>query len=302
MASMYPDLNEGENTQVKSNETVAYSGPDKKNDVEVKNKEGGCKECCDSFAHVWVALVGFFAIAFGGVMIGLSLYAKFAYSNYTNLSEALPTGGIWYLLGVGAVVVVLGVLLMLSLCCRDEDGAPKPFFKVILITVSVLLVLLLILEISAGGIMIYSFGVMGETTVPPSDTIGNEIISRRNSYTNKTYYTCCVQYKPPYNSTIDSIIDDTCKWPKWNGAVAEKCAAAGHDDDPYLCVCEAGPDAYGAYFGAMLQASFMWIGIIACSSAFLLIMGAVYTSYLGCLHCRKNKDEKKSDHEYDPNA
>jgi len=36
MASMYPDLNEGENTQVKSNETVAYSGPDKGNDVEEK--------------------------------------------------------------------------------------------------------------------------------------------------------------------------------------------------------------------------------------------------------------------------
>lgn len=297
---MYPDLNEGENTQVKTNETVAYSGPGNQNDVEAKNK-GGCKQCCDSFAHVWVALVGFFAIAFGGVMVGLSLYAKYYYSNYTNLSDALPTGGVWYLLGVGVVVAVLGVLLMLALCCRDEEGAPKPFFKVILIIVSILLVLLLILEISAGAIMIYSFGVMGETTVPPSDTIGNEIISRRNSYTNVTYYTCCVKYTPPYNSTIDSVIDDTCKWPKWNSAVSEKCAADGQND-PYTCVCNAGPDGYGAYFGAMLQASFLWIGIIACSSAFLLILGAVYTSYLGCLHCRQSKVEKKSDHEYDPNA
>lgn len=298
MASMYPDLNEGENTQVKSNETVAYSGPDKGNDVEEKNKEGGCKHCCDSFAHVWVALVGFFAIAFGGVMIGLSLYAKFYYSNYASLSDALPTGGIWYLLGVGVFLVVLGKLLMLALCCRDEEGAPKPFFKVILIVVSVLLVLMLILEISAGGIMIYSFGIMGETTVPPSDTIGNEIIRQRNEYTNKSYAYCCIKYTPPYNSTIASVVDDTCKWPTLNSAVAEKCGTV----DPYVCVCNAGPDGYGAYFGAMLQASFMWIGIIACSAAFLLIMGAVYTSYLGCLHCRKNKEEKVNDHEYDPNA
>jgi len=298
MASMYPDLNEGENSQVKSNETVAYSGPDKQNDVEEQNKKGGCKECCDSFAHVWVALVGFFAIAFGGVMIGLSLYAKFYYSNYASLSDALPTGGIWYLLGVGVFLVVLGKLLMLALCCRDEEGAPKPFFKVILIVVSVLLVLMLVLEISAGGIMIYSFGIMGEATVPPSDTIGNQIISQRNAYTNKSYNFCCIKYTPPYNSTVASVVDDQCKWPLLNSAVAEKCGTV----DPLVCVCNAGPDAYGAYFGAMLQASFMWIGIIACSAAFLLIMGAVYTSYLGCLHCRKNKEEKVNDHEYNPNA
>jgi len=235
-------------------------------------------------------------------MVSLSIYAKFAYSNYENLSNALPTGGIWYLLGVGVFVVVLGILLMMSLCCRDEDGAPKPFFKVILIVVSILLILLLVLEISAGGIMVYSFGIMGEESVPPSDVIGRNIIERRNHYTNATYTFCCVQYTPPYNSTIASIVDDTCKWPKWNSAVSEKCKANGQTD-PYTCVCSDGPDAYGAYFGAMLQASFVWIGIIAISVATLLIMGAVYTAYLGCLHCRPSKDDKKRDnHEYNPDV
>merc|ERR1711976_832766 len=82
--------------------------------------------------------------------------------------------------------------------------------------------------------MVYSFGIMGEESVPPSDVIGQNIIERRNHYTNATYYFCCVQYTPPYNSTIDSIVDDTCKWPKWNSPVSDKCKANGQTY-PYTC-------------------------------------------------------------------
>jgi len=241
-----------------------------------------------------VTIIGFVTFAFGVLLVGSALYAKFMYSNYSSLSDSIPAGGIWYILGVGAFIALCGIMLMLAVCCNDE-GVPKPFFKMVLIIGSFVLLLMLILEISAGSLLVYSLGIMGQEDA--DGPLASDIINDRNKFTNATFTKCCIEFTPPYTSTNASVVDDVCKWPEWNSNVATKCKDDGKSSNVLECACSSTPEYYGSLFGAMLQGAFLWIGVVAISFAICLIFGVIWTCYLGWKHCCTDK----SRHEYNPN-
>jgi len=313
---MYPeeDLNKGEDTAVVTSTVVTstYTG-------EKTHNEPSEAKCCTCCSMMWVTIIGFLTFAFGCLLIGAALYGKFYYSDYEQINEALPSGGIWYILGVGVFVACCGLLLMLAICC-NEDGAPKPFFKFVLVATSIVLLLMLILEVSAGATLVYALGIMGEETSASGSGLGAAIITQRNTYTDDAFTFCCNFPEPrTYDGTqIAHLTGDNatevkaCKWPTWNPAVRSRCETEPLSSDVkmtseassvYDCVCDGTPAEYGAYFGTMLQGSLLWIGVVSILFAICLLFGVIWTCYLGFLHCcQKDKnDGPKGEYAYNPN-
>jgi len=210
---------------------------------------------------------------------------------------------------------------MLAICC-NEDGAPKPFFKFVLVATSIVLLLMLILEVSAGATLVYALGIMGEETTASGAGLGAKIIQQRNTYTDDAYTFCCLNFDSPRTYEGAEVAHLTganatevkaCKWPTLNSAVKSKCETEpftdgvtinSEDSSVYDCVCAGDADTYGAYFGVMLQGGLLWVGVVAITFAICLLFGVIWTCYLGFLHCcqsRQKNDGPKGDYVYNPN-
>jgi len=222
----------------------------------------------------------------GLFVAAISLYAKFGYSNYADLSKSLPDGGIWMIFGFGIVLAICSVFLMLAAKYHD-----KPFFVMVLVVFSIILTLLLLLEIAGAGVFIWGLGVVSLPKNDVGNAIADRILEARNAAAQVAYNQCCKQG----NATIPNTADPACLWPKAATAVINKC-----NGQPVLeCVCQS-TLKYASSFGLYLQSNLKWVAIVTIVFAVLLLFGLIATCTLICV--KKKATAKDKAHLYDNNA
>lgn len=259
-----------------------------------QQKEGEVEEdanCCILGAKIWVSIIGVISLLLGVFVLGIALYAKFYYANYSQLSATLPTNGIWMIFGFGVVLALCSFVLILSAVCYDKAG-----FKLILVVFAIILTLLLLLEIMSGAILVWTLGVI---TIPESsvgDAITDRLLDARAKAVNSTYYDCCVVNKPPYSIENITKLDSACLWPNSADEVQQKCGS----QNVLECVCKSAV-VYGAYFGVFVQSKIEWVAVATIVFAILLLFGIIATCTLICAK-KKRKEQKKGGKYYNPNA
>jgi hypothetical protein len=270
---MYPDLNDEDNknqlggaSQVTYQSTTTTTAQDKK-----KKKEQEKDNCCVAGAKFWISVIGALNLLLGLFVAGCSLYAKFGYNDYAELSKALPDGGIWMIFGFGIVLALCSIVLLLAKCHFD-----KPCFKMVLVVFAIILSVLLVMEIVSGIVMVWGLGIIALPKSSVSDTAANSLLIARNKAVNGTYYECCVDNTPPYNfGNVTSAIDSACLWPDKAEVVKQACG----DQNVLECVCKDSA-AYGGYFGLFLRSRLLWVGVVTILFAVLLLFALIATCVL----------------------
>jgi len=281
---MYPDLNDEpqKSSTYQATTTTTTTKPRKNPD---ENKDN----CCISFARFWITIVGILNLILGVFVSASALYAKFAYANYEDLSDTLPVGGIWMILGFGVVLAVCSVVLLFSTCCFVNG-----FFKLVLVIFAFILAVLLIMEIVSAGIFVWGLGVIALPQSSVADAAGEKLLKARSTAINGTWAECCIVNTPPYDIANVSKVDSVCLWPNSASVVKEACG----NQDVLVCVCKDST-AYGSYFGMFLQSKLLWVSIVTITFAILLLGGLISTCVL--IFATKKQEEKKEKYYEDDN-
>ena len=208
-------------------------------------------------------------------MAAISLYAKFGYSEYKELSKSLPDGGIWMIFSFGIVLAVCSILLVTAAHKSD-----KGIFVMILVVFSIILTLLLLLEIAGAGVFIWGLGVISLPDNEVGNAISDRILEARDAAAQVAYAECCPSSN---NVTVPNTVDPACLWPKAAKFSSSQCGEANDFD----CVCES-PLKYASSFGLYLQSNLKWVAIVTIVFAVLLLFGLIATCTLIC-----TKDKKK---------
>jgi len=283
MSNMYPDLNDDQNNgdvvAQKNYQSVAANGEEQRQ--QQKNKQKKNENCCILGAKIWISIVGGLNLLLGILVFAFSLYAKYGYKDYAQLSSTLPDHGIWMIFGFGIVLAICSVFLICA--AQNYD---KACFKIILVIFSFVLAILLIMEIVSGGIMAYSLGVIAMPNGVAGDAVADRIVQARDAAVNATWAECCIDNKPPYDLVNISKIDSVCLWPDTATAVQKACGST----NVQVCVC-ASANTYGAYLGLFVKSQIMWVSIVTIVLAVLLLGGLICTCVLICAKAKKKNPE-----------
>lgn len=280
---MYPDLNEDNNKDDSAQFNYQATTTTTTTEEQKKKKKGEEKEtekCCFLAAKLWISIIGILNLVLGLFLVSISLYAKFAYVGYADLSEMLPTGGIWMIFGFGLVLAFCSIMLICSACFYQN-----PCFKTILVVFAIILVILLVLEVASAAVVVWGLGVVALPKSQVTDAAADRLLDARAAAVNSTWTECCIVNTPPYNvGNISKVVDSACLWPKASDAVQQACGTK----NVFECVC-ASSTAYGSFFGIMLQSRLLWVGIVTIIFAILLLVGIISTCVL-IFAKRKKKD------------
>lgn len=273
MSNMYPDLNEEDNKGAQPTYQATTTTTTTQNKKKKEEQQEEKDNCCLAGAKFWISLIGALNLLLGLFVAAISMYAKFAYAGYDQLSASLPSGGIWMIFGFGVVLALCSIVLLLAKCNFD-----KACFKMVLVVFAIILTVLLIMEIVSGFVMVWGLGILAlpKSSSEVADAAADRLLDARAKAINGTYYECCIQNTPPYNfGNFTNKIDSACLWPEKAQAVVDACGS----QNVLECVCKDAT-AYGSYFGIFVQSGLLWVAIVTILFAILLLAALISTCVL----------------------